>query len=165
MKKFLWGIFIITLGVIPVLFVSTITFAQHETTTDGGNTGKTEIIGTTTVHERTATDIGINFWGSCLTWMGRWCFDMGKLTWIEKNQRSDISAMSIIQDIVYWATYMVWTILTIIIIYCGLCYIFASRDWKDVSKYRNWLIYAAIWAVLVWWAFAMVRLIQYIAKW
>ena len=75
------------------------------------------------------------------------------------------TAKTLSQDIVLAATYMVGTVLTIIIIYCGLWFILASRDGKDVNKYKKWLINAAIWALLVWWAYAIVRLIQYIAKW
>lgn len=73
--------------------------------------------------------------------------------------------MTLTQDVVYWATFMVWTVLTVAIIYCGLMYIFAARWGSDTSKYRKWLVDSAIGALLVWWAYAIVRLIQYIAKW
>lgn len=109
-------------------------------------------------------DVGINLSGDCLMWMWKWCFDYEKIIWI-KEQDENITAKSIAQDVILAATYMVWTVLTIVIIYCGFWYIFASRDGKDVSKYRKWLISAAIWACLVWWAYSIVRLIQYIAKW
>ena len=108
---------------------------------------------------------GIEFSGSCLKWMWRWCFDYEKMIWIDKTQNPNITAKSIAQDVLLSATYMVWTVLTVVIIYCGLMYIFAARDWKDTTKYKNWLISAAIWAVLVRWAYTIVRLIQYIAKW
>ena len=108
---------------------------------------------------------GITYSGACLKWMWRWCFDYEKMIWIDKTQNQNITAKSIVQDVLLSATYMVWTVLTIVIIYCGLMYIFAARDWKDPSKYKTWLISAAIWAVLVRWAYTIVRLIQYIAKW
>lgn len=108
--------------------------------------------------------MGIKVNGDCLTWMGKWCFDYEEIIWIDKTQSQNVTARSIAQDIIRSATYMVWTVLTIVIIYCGLMYIFASRDGKDVSAYKKWLIYAAIWALLVWWAYAIVRLIQYVAK-
>lgn len=109
--------------------------------------------------------IGINFWDNCLTGMWKWCFDYDKIIWIDKSQNNNITVTSIAQDVILAATYMVWTVLTIIIIWCWLWYIFASRDGKDVNKYKQWLIRAAIWALLVRWAYAIVRLIQYIAKW
>lgn len=102
-------------------------------------------------------DISINFSGWCLTWAWNKCFTI--------NSEDDRTVLTVAQDVIFAATYMVWGVLTIIIIYCGLMYIFAARDGKDVSNYKKWLINAAIWAVLVRWAYAIVRLIQYIAKW
>ena len=95
-------------------------------------------------------------WG-CLTWVSNGCLVV--------NAENDFTLESIAQDIIFAATYMVWTILTLVIIYCGLWYIFAARWWKEVNKYKNWLKKAIIWSILVWWSYAIVRLIQYIAKW
>ena len=111
------------------------------------------------------TEIWINFWNNCLTGMWKWCFDYEKIIWIDKTQNQNITAKSIAQDVLLSATYMVWTVLTVVIIYCWLMYIFAARSGKVDSKYKTWLINAWIWALLVWWAYAIVRLIQYIARW
>ena len=102
-------------------------------------------------------DVSINFSDWCLTWAGTKCFVI--------NSENDMTVLTIAQDAVLAATYMVWTVLTIVLIYCWLMYIFSSWWWKDPSKYKKWLIYAAIWALLVRWAYPLVRLIQYIAKW
>jgi len=110
-------------------------------------------------------DDGINFEGSCLRGMGTNCFNYEKIIGIEKEQSEKYTVKWITQDAIFAATYMVWTVLTIIIVWCGLGYIFASSNWKDTSKYKKWLIYAAVWALLVRWWYAIVRLIQYIAKW
>lgn len=109
-------------------------------------------------------DVWINLMGDCLTWMWKWCLDYEKMIWIQEDQ-GNITAMSIVQDVIQAATYMVWTVLSIVIIYCGLRYILASGEGKEVNVYKKWLISAAIWALLVWWAYAIVRLIQYVAKW
>ena len=112
---------------------------------------------------------GVSTHWNCLTWMWVWCLSYDNLIrWsgsklASTNERRTVTTIA--QDVILAATYMVWTILTIIIIYCGLMYIFAARDGKDVSNYKKWLINAAIWAVLVRWAYAIVRLTQYIAKW
>lgn len=112
-------------------------------------------------------EVGINIdKKECLMWIGQNCFHYEKMMWIADSQPwSGYTATSIAQDVVFSATYMVWTVLTIVIIVCWLWYIFSSASGKDTSKYRKWLVYAAIWAVLVRWAYAIVRLIQYIAKW
>jgi hypothetical protein len=104
-------------------------------------------------------EFSINTTWWCLTWVWNECLI------VEINPENPATPESIAQDIVFSATYMVWTILTIVIIVCWLWYIFSSASGKDTSKYKKWLISAAIWAVLVRWAYAIVRLIQYIAKW
>lgn len=111
---------------------------------------------------------GINTQSWCLTWMWKWCFDYEKLIFPGSridgvNERK--SVLTVVQDVVLWATYMVWTVLMIIIVYCGVQYILAAREGKDPKSYQNWLKNAALWAILVRWWYAIVRLIQYIAKW
>ena len=109
---------------------------------------------------------GIYLNTGCLKWMWKWCFDYEKMIWIEKVQNQNITTTTIAQDVLLSATYMVWTVLTIVIIFCWLMYIFAARNGKsDVNKYKTWLINAGIWALLVRWAYTIVRLVQYIAKW
>jgi len=95
-------------------------------------------------------------WG-CLTWVWNECLVI--------NAENDYTLESIAQDVIFAATYMLWTVLTLVIIYCWLWYIFAARWLKDVNKYKNWLKNAMIWAILVWWAYSIVRLIQYVAQW
>ena len=106
----------------------------------------------------------ISLKGECLEGMWSDCFDYEEIIWIADSSAKP-TATSIAQDVFYAATYMVWAVLTIVIIWCGIWYILASKDWKDVNSYKKWLTNAAIWALLVWWAYAIVRLIQYIAKW
>ena len=114
-------------------------------------------------------DIGINLWGGCLTGNWKWCFSYDNLLrWKDSElaeNNKNRTVMTIAQDVVLGATYMVWTVLTIVLLYCWIMYIFSSWNGKDPSKYRKWLTTAAIGALLVWWAYAIVRLIQYIAKW
>jgi len=110
------------------------------------------------------SEIWINFWNGCLTKMWRGCFHYEKIIWIAGEQ-PDYTATSIAQDVIFAATYMVWTVLTVVMIYCWLWYVLAAKWGNNTDKYKTWLINSAIWAVLVWWAYAIVRLIQYIAKW
>lgn len=111
----------------------------------------------------------INLSRECTQWVWQWCFSFDEIIHWKGSSITEVNkdrtVLTIAQDIILAATYAVWTVLTIAIIYCGLMHIFASRDGKDVNQYRKWLINAAIWAILVRWAYAIVRLIQYIAKW
>jgi hypothetical protein len=115
-------------------------------------------------------DVGVNkLKEGCLTGMGKWCFSYDAMIRWKDSQTTAINknrtVMTIAQDVILTATYMVWTVLTVILLYCWLMYIFAARWGKEPSKYKDWLVKAAIWAVLVRWAYAIVRLIQYIAQW
>ena len=117
----------------------------------------------------TPEDVGVKIEDSCLKGMWKWCFSYDNLIWWKDSKLTQTNkkktVMTIAQDVILGATYMVWTVLTVILLYCWLMYIFSSWSGKDPSSYKKWLISAAIWAVLVRWAYAMVRLIQYIAKW
>lgn len=104
-----------------------------------------------------AQEIITKFTWNCLTWVSTGCLVV--------NTENDFTLESIAQDAIFAATYMVWTVLTLVLIYCSLWYIFASRWWKNVNRYKNWLKNAMIWAILVWWAYTIVRLIQYLAQW
>ena len=146
MKRFILWVLIIIFGVIPSFFLNNIALASDENPT-------------------TIWDIWLKLDESCLMWMWKWCMDTDRIIWIERERAWNITPKSIAQDVILAATYMVWTVLTLVIIYCGLMYIFAARDGKDTSKYKKWLINSAIWALLVLWAYSIVRLIQYIAKW
>lgn len=114
--------------------------------------------------ETTVKNYGITLWWDCLNGVWKNCFRYEEIVWIDKSGKEH-TALSIVQDVIYAATYMVWTVLTIVIIWCGLWYIIAARWWKDTNAYRKWLINGAIWAILVLTAYTIVRLIQYIAKW
>lgn len=108
--------------------------------------------------------LGMKLWWECLNWVWKGCFEYEKIIWIN-NESKKYTALSIVQDVIYAATYMVWTVLTAVIIWCWLWYILASRWGKDTNAYKKWLTNGAIWAILVLWAYTIVRLIQYIAKW
>ena len=118
-------------------------------------------IGTFTYWQAKVDD-GVSFSGDCLRGMWSNCFNYEKVIGIDKQQWKNFTVKWIAQDAIFSATYMVWTVLAFIIIWCGLWYIFKP---SKSSEYKKWLISAAIGSLLVWWAYAIIRLIQYIAKW
>ena len=117
----------------------------------------------------TQGDIGINAQWWCLTWLWSNCFSYDKFVFwkgekvTKTNEKK--SLVTVAQDVIFAATYILWSVLTAVIIYCWLWYIISARGEKDTWPYKRWLINAAIWSILVWTAYAIVRLIQYIAKW
>lgn len=102
----------------------------------------------------------------CLDWVGKDCFKMDKLLWVKEKPDDNKTVISVVQDLILAATWAVWTVLTLVLIYCGVMYIIASGwdSWK-ASKLKKWMIDAWIWALLVRCAYGIVRLIQYIAQW
>ena len=124
-----------------------------------------------TFGQQRAAEVGVKAEWDCLMWMWQDCFEYETMIWIKDYQPGNgYTATSVVQDVVLAATYIVWWVLTLVIIVCWLWYIFSST-WgkgllgKDPSEYKKWLIYGALWAILVRWAYAIVRLIQYIARW
>jgi len=108
-------------------------------------------------------EIGIDLWKDCLTRMWKNCLQYEKIIWVDEEQPR-YSAESIVQDSIFAAAYIVGTALTLVLIISWLWYIFAARDWKDTSKYSKWIKNAVIWSLFVRWAYAIVRLIQYVAQ-
>lgn len=146
MRKLLSIIFIVFI-VFSSFILPNILFAQQDTSNNNAGTNGTTVL------------------SGCLDGVWKGCFNYEELVWIKNMQTTKYTALSIAQDIIYAATYMVWAVLTAVIIRCGLWYIFAARWGKDTNEYRKWLVNGAIWAILVIWAYTIVRLIQYIAEW
>ena len=175
MKKFLFGILFGIFSISPIFLIDNITYAQDDAC-DACNeaiwrAAYADCIATCSnapepqdkkPNEVEAEEVWIDL--ACLTWMCTSAFSFKKLLFGD-SQQEGITVKSIAQDAIFAATYLVWTILTIVIIYCWLMYIFSARSGKADSKYKTWLINAWIWALLVRWAYAIVRLIQYIARW
>jgi len=114
----------------------------------------------------TSSQIWINLSDECVKWVWKWCFNTDKILWIRVKSDDSTTVISVIQDVILAATWLVWTVLTLVLIYCGFMYIIASGwdSWK-ASKMKDWMIKAGIGALLVRCAYGIVRLIQYIAQW
>ena len=162
MNKFLQFLFCLFIS-ITFINIGNITHAQQDPNTNNNSTTQQSEI--TNWNNNSINIIP----RECITWMWKDCFSYDDIIRWEENpitqKNKNRTVTTIAQDIILAATYIVWTVLTIIIIYCGLMYIFAARWWSDPKKWKTWLINWAIWAILVRWAYAIVRLIQYIAKW
>ena len=116
--------------------------------------------------EGTAANPCLNLSDDCLKGVGVDCFDYEKCIWIDNPNNDNKTALEVIQDVVLWVTYAVWTILVIVLIYCGIKYIFAAwTSASEAAKLKRWMINAWIWALLVRWAYIIVKLVQYIAEW
>lgn len=119
----------------------------------------------------------IEFQGECITnteWaLGIECNNEQLINWQCKfninetlgiKQWSSATIGEKIQDIILSATFFIWTIITIVIIYTGLMYVFSWASGQSPDKYKQWLINALIWLLIVSASYAIIRLVQYIAK-
>ena len=92
---------------------------------------------------------------------GQCSFDVNKL--LGKESSADATVTVIAQDIMLAATFIIPTVVMIGLMYSGWIYITAKDD-STASKGKNGIKRSFIWLVLVMSAYAIIRLVQYIAK-
>lgn len=104
-------------------------------------------------------------------YMNTWCLVNGqcgmniyKMLWIRKsNENPTVSVFA--QDVILAATTFIGTVITAILIICGLMYSIRSITGKDVWKTKNAIIGCLVWLLFVMGAYTIIRLIQFIATW
>lgn len=120
-----------------------------------------------TTHAQTEAPAGMTINKDCLI-NGQCKFNIYDTLWIRDSVRDEGDPTSVwlfVQDIILAATTFIWTILTLAIIVSWLMYIFAAASGKDPAKAKTWLINSLIWLWIVVLSYAIVRLVQYLAKW
>lgn len=119
----------------------------------------------TTTPEWDETVMGITMWPNCLK-NGQCSFKIYDLLWIKQDMpaESRTSATFFVQDILLAATFFIGTIITIALLRSGVMYILAWATNKDPSNAKNGIKYSIIWLLLVISSYAIIRLVQYIAK-
>ena len=81
--------------------------------------------------------------------------------WIQPKNK-DLKEFS--QDMVWWVTMFIWTIVLIALIYSGILMIFWGADEKQYETGKKWVYYSVIGLLLVWLSYGIIRLIQLLAK-
>lgn len=92
-------------------------------------------------------------------------YDTLEIRWSVRETWEDTSVSVFTQDIVLSATYFIGTIVAIAIVVSGLMFVFAGADSSLKAKAKTGLINAIIGLVIVASSYAIIRLVQYIAKW
>lgn len=80
----------------------------------------------------------------------------------EWNENQD--PKSFIQDIINWATMFIWTVVTIALVYSGFMYVYAGSTGEETSKYKKWIMKSLVGILIVGSSYAIIRLIQFLAK-
>jgi hypothetical protein len=96
-------------------------------------------------------------------------FDIYWALWMSHKSKTDkgqeTSVMTFIQDIILAATYFIWTVVTVALIFSWLLFVFSWADSSLRNRAKSWFKYALIWLVIVTLSVVIVRAIQFIAKW
>ena len=112
-----------------------------------------------------------NFWidmnTDCLL-KGTCHFSVYDATQIRKDSRADweeTSVMTFVQDIIYWATFFIGTVVTAWIIVSLLLLVFSWANPSMKTKAMTGLKYSLYWFVVVSLSLVIIRLVQFLAKW
>lgn len=112
------------------------------------------------IWDETTVDVGLNLSEDCLMWIWQECMNVDHIISIREKSDDNMTVMTVVQDAVLTATFLVWTVLTIVLIYCGLMFII--QPWKS-KQWKEWMIKSWLGALLVRWAYTIVQVIQYVA--
>ena len=93
---------------------------------------------------------------------GQCTFDIYKTVGIRQDQ-PDTDVGTRVQDIFLAATFFIGTVVSVALIYSGILYITAKDDGAS-AKAKNGIKWSLIGLALVMFSYAIVRLVQYIAK-
>jgi hypothetical protein len=108
-----------------------------------------------------------NMWIDCNADMiTKWECTMNtyELLWEDVNPKSH-DLKSFAQDAFTWATMFIWFVAFSALIYSGFMMI---TWWYDEKRYETWkrgVVFSLLWLLLVWFAYGIVRFIQFIARW
>ena len=69
---------------------------------------------------------------------------------------------SFLTDLVSWATFCIWAIVSIALIYSALLLIFGWGDEKQIARGKDGIKYSLIGLVLVIFSYTIIKIIQYI---
>ena len=100
---------------------------------------------------------------SLIKWTSR--MDVYTTLWIRKTTASDTSVMSFVQDIIYAATYFIWTVVTVALIVSWLMFVFSWADSSLRNRAKSWFKYSLYGLVIVTLSVIIVRAVQFIAQW
>jgi hypothetical protein len=106
--------------------------------------------------------VWLNVNSGCLT---NWQCSMNVNELLNVNTNSSHSAKFFVQDVIFWTTMFIWTIVTVSLVVSWLMLIFA---WWNESMWQNWkngIKYSIIWLLLVMFSYTIIRLVQYLAMW
>ena len=82
-----------------------------------------------------------------------------------KNSNGETSVMTFVSDIIYAATYFIWTVVTAALIVSWLMFVFSWANSSLRNRAKTWVKYALYWLIIVILSVIIVRAVQFIARW
>jgi hypothetical protein len=82
-----------------------------------------------------------------------------------KNSNWETSVMTFVSDIIYAATYFIWTVVTAALIVSWLMFVFSWANSSLRNRAKTWFKYALYWLIIVILSVIIVRAVQFIARW
>ena len=108
-----------------------------------------------------------NFWINCDTnSMVNWScsMDVYETLWPNIDPHSK-NLKDFASDVFGGFTMFIGFVVLVWLVYSGFLMITWWADEKQFENGKKWVIYSIIWLLLVWFAYGIVRLIQFMAKW
>lgn len=106
-----------------------------------------------------------NFWINCTAeQMTKWTcsMDVYETLWINPAKKN-LKEFTV--DAFAWFTMFIWFVVFAALVYSGFLMILWGADEKQFETWKKGVIYSIIWLLLVGFAYWIVRLVQYIARW
>lgn len=94
---------------------------------------------------------------------GQCWLNIYRILWIRASDNYDPSVSNVASDVINAAISMLWTIVTIVFVVAGVICSMNSISGKDSKNAMKVFVDSAVWMLMVWWSYAIIRLIQFIA--
>jgi len=107
-----------------------------------------------------------NFWIDCTAEKmtdGTCTMNVYETLWSNVDPKNK-DLKSFAQDAFWGFTMFIWFVVFVALIYSGFLMVLWGADEKQFETWKKWVIYSIIWLLLVWFAYGIVRFIQYVAQ-
>lgn len=86
-----------------------------------------------------------------------------RILWIRASDNYDPSVSNVASDVINAAISIMWTIVTGVFVVAGVVCSMNSISGKDTKKAMKAFVDSAVWMLMIWWSYAIIRLVQFLA--
>ena len=115
--------------------------------------------------DTTTKNYWIYLWENWEDLAGPWAhMKINEIIWIKNWDKDANNPNLFIQDVIWWATMFIWTVVTVWLVVSAIMLILAWWDEKKAEKWKNWITFSIIWLLLVLFSYSIIRIVQYFAQ-